>query len=205
MAATGAAPMRLALLAFALALWSAPARAAAPAALDAVAAALAREVGPPARGTPRAAPRGRTRARRPSPRRSRPRSTRRSPRRATRSRPHRAAASPSAAPARRGRTGCCGSAPGLVPGRREVAVVGELIPAWASFFLQRRPDARAVPPRIVQARASADPETLLLAREAAAAGAPFADDPDARARRRAASSRSPSASPASRGARPSWR
>jgi hypothetical protein len=63
---------------------------------------------------------------------------------------------------------------GLVPGRREIAVVGELIPAWASFFLQRRPEARAVPPRVVQARAAADPETLLLAREGRAAGAPFA-------------------------------
>jgi len=62
---------------------------------------------------------------------------------------------------------------GLVPGRREVALVGELIPAWASFFLQRHPDARAVPPRVVQARAPADPETLLLAREGRA-GAPFA-------------------------------
>jgi hypothetical protein len=63
---------------------------------------------------------------------------------------------------------------GLVPGRREIALVGELIPAWASFFLQRRPEARAVPPRVLQARAPADPETLLLAREGRAAGAPFA-------------------------------
>ncbi len=63
---------------------------------------------------------------------------------------------------------------GLVPGRRELAAVGELIPAWASFFLQRQPEARAIPPRVVQARAAADPETLLLAREAAPAGAPFA-------------------------------
>jgi hypothetical protein len=62
----------------------------------------------------------------------------------------------------------------LVPGRRELALVGELIPAWASFFLQRRPEARAIPPRIVQARAPADPGTLLLAREAPAPGAPFA-------------------------------
>jgi hypothetical protein len=63
---------------------------------------------------------------------------------------------------------------GLVPGHREMALVGELIPAWASFFLQRRPEARAVPPRVVQARAAADPETLLLAREGRPAGAPFA-------------------------------
>jgi hypothetical protein len=63
---------------------------------------------------------------------------------------------------------------GLVPGRREIALVAELIPAWASFFLQRRPEARAVPPLVLQARAPADPETLLLAREGRAAGAPFA-------------------------------
>ncbi len=61
-----------------------------------------------------------------------------------------------------------------MPGRREVALVGELIPAWASFFLQRSPGARAVPPRLVQARAPADPETLLLGREGRPAGAPFA-------------------------------
>ena len=63
---------------------------------------------------------------------------------------------------------------GLVPGRRELAAVGELIPAWASFFLQRRPDARAIPPRVVQARAAADPETLLLAHESSAPNAAFA-------------------------------
>jgi hypothetical protein len=63
---------------------------------------------------------------------------------------------------------------GVVPGRRDLAAVGELIPAWASFFLQRRPDARAIPPRIVQASAPADAETLLLAREARAPGLPFA-------------------------------
>jgi hypothetical protein len=54
---------------------------------------------------------------------------------------------------------------GLVPGRRELALVGEVIPAWDSFFLQRRPGARARPPRLVQARGPADPETLLLGRE----------------------------------------
>jgi hypothetical protein len=63
---------------------------------------------------------------------------------------------------------------GLVPGRPELALVAEVIPAWASFFLQRRPGARALPPRLVQARAPADPETLLLAREARPAGAPIA-------------------------------
>lgn len=63
---------------------------------------------------------------------------------------------------------------GLVPGRRELAAVGELIPAWASFFLQRQPEARAIPPRMAQGRAPADPETLLLAREPSAAGAPLA-------------------------------
>jgi hypothetical protein len=52
--------------------------------------------------------------------------------------------------------------------------VGELIPAWASFFLQRQPEARAIPPRIVQGHAAADPETLLLAREPSTAGAPLA-------------------------------
>jgi hypothetical protein len=51
--------------------------------------------------------------------------------------------------------------------------VGELIPAWASFFLQRQPEARAIPPRLVQGRAPADAETLLLAREPSAAGAPL--------------------------------
>jgi hypothetical protein len=63
---------------------------------------------------------------------------------------------------------------GLVPGGGEVALVGDLIPAWASFFQQRRPEARAIPPRVVQARAPVDPETRLLAREERRAGAPFA-------------------------------
>jgi hypothetical protein len=63
---------------------------------------------------------------------------------------------------------------GLVPGARELALVGELVPAWSSFFLQRRPEARAVPPRVVQARAAADPETLVVAREGRPAGSPFA-------------------------------
>lgn len=63
---------------------------------------------------------------------------------------------------------------GLVPGRREVALVGEVIPTWDSFFLQRRPGARAQPPRLVQARRPADPETLLLGREERPPGSPFA-------------------------------
>jgi len=63
---------------------------------------------------------------------------------------------------------------GLVPGRREVALVGEVIPTWDSFFLQRRPGARAQPPRLVQARRPADPETLLLGREDRPPGSPFA-------------------------------
>jgi hypothetical protein len=53
---------------------------------------------------------------------------------------------------------------GLAPGRPEIALVGELVPTWASFFLQRRPGARPAAPRVVQARVPADPETLLLAR-----------------------------------------
>ena len=62
----------------------------------------------------------------------------------------------------------------LVPGRRELGAVAELVPTWASFFLQQRPGARAVPPRLVQARVEADGATLLLARTARPAGAPFA-------------------------------
>jgi len=63
---------------------------------------------------------------------------------------------------------------GLVPGRRELGAVAELVPTWPSFFLQRQPGAHAVPPRVVQARVPADPETTLLARETRPAGAPFA-------------------------------
>jgi hypothetical protein len=63
---------------------------------------------------------------------------------------------------------------GLVPGRRELALVAEVIPAWPSFFQQRRAGARAIPPRLVSARAAADAEALLLAREGRPAGAPFA-------------------------------
>ncbi len=88
--------------------------------------------------------------------------------------PHRSAGDPEAAARRGGQDFLLHVRAGLVPGGREVALVGELVPAWASFFLQRRPDARAVPPRVLQAREAADPETLLLAREARSASAPFA-------------------------------
>ena len=63
---------------------------------------------------------------------------------------------------------------GLVPGRPEVALVAELIPTWDSFFLQHQPGTRARPPRLVQARRPADPETLLLGREERPPGSPFA-------------------------------
>lgn len=63
---------------------------------------------------------------------------------------------------------------GLVPGRPELAAAAEVVPAWPSFFLQRRPGARAVPPRLLEVRVAADAGTLLLAREARPAGGPFA-------------------------------
>lgn len=88
--------------------------------------------------------------------------------------PHRGGAEPEGAARAAGQDWLLRVRGGLVPGRRELAAVGELIPAWASFFLQRRPGARALPPRLVQARAAADPETLLLGREARPTGAPFA-------------------------------
>lgn len=88
--------------------------------------------------------------------------------------PHRGAAEAEGAARAAGQDWLLRVRAGLVPGRRELALVGELIPAWPSFFLQRRPEARAVPPRVVQTRAAADPETLLLAREGRPAGAPFA-------------------------------
>ena len=172
MAATGAAPMRLALLVFSLALWSVPARAAASAALDAVASDLAREVGPPLEG--RRALLLAVDARAPA--LAAPLETALDAALSAQGyavTPHRGG-EPERSARAAGQDWLLRVRAGLVPGRREVAVVGELIPAWASFFLQRRPDARAVPPRIVQARAPADPETLVLAREAAAAGAPFA-------------------------------
>jgi hypothetical protein len=61
----------------------------------------------------------------------------------------------------------------VVPGRRELALSAEVIATWPSFFLQRRPAARAVPPRLVQLRAPADAETLALARAARGAPAPL--------------------------------
>jgi hypothetical protein len=63
---------------------------------------------------------------------------------------------------------------GLVPGRRELAAVAEVVPAWSSFFLQRRPGARAIAPRLLEAHVAADAGTLLLGREGRPAGAPFA-------------------------------
>jgi hypothetical protein len=88
--------------------------------------------------------------------------------------PLRGAADPEAAARAGGQDWLLRVQAGLVPGRRELALVGELVPMWASFFLQRHPGARAIPPRLVQARADADPETLLLGREGRRAGAPFA-------------------------------
>jgi hypothetical protein len=63
---------------------------------------------------------------------------------------------------------------GLVPGGSALVLAGDLVPTWASFFQQRRPEARAVPPRVVQARVAADDETRLLARAERPGGAPFA-------------------------------
>jgi hypothetical protein len=61
-----------------------------------------------------------------------------------------------------------------VSGGDALVLAGELVPTWASFFLQRRPAARAIPPRVVQARVAADAETRLVARERRPPGAPFA-------------------------------
>jgi hypothetical protein len=88
--------------------------------------------------------------------------------------PHRGGAEPEGAARAAGQDWLLRVRAGLVPGERELALVGELIPAWASFFLQRHPDARALPPRLVQGHAAADGETLLLGREAPPPGAPFA-------------------------------
>src|SRR6266508_1215590 len=164
--------MRLALLA--LALCTAPARAAVPGALPAAADALAREVGPPAEGR-RAlllVVEARAAALRAPLETALDAALSAQGYAVTR---HRAGGDPEASARAGGQDWLLRVRAGLVPGRRELALVGELIPAWASFFLQRRPDARAVPPRIVQARAAADPETLLLAREVSPAGAPFAE------------------------------
>src|SRR5512138_1032816 len=160
---------RLAVLA--LAALASAARAAPPPALARVADALASEVGPPPEGRralllavePRgAAP-------------SRPVESALAAALAARGyavSPHRSAEDAEAVARRAGQDWLLRVRAGIVGG--EVALVGEVIPTWTSFFLQRRPDARALPPRLVQARAPADPETRLLAREARPPGAPFA-------------------------------
>lgn len=171
--------MRLSVLAAVLAAAAGPAAAAAPPALDAVATGLAREVGPPVEG-----------------RRTLILSVEASPPALASSLETAVGAALSAAgyavlPARGGGDAEAAARAagqdwllrvrgGLVPGRLELAAVGELIPAWASFFLQARPGARAIRPRIVEGRAPADPETLLLARDPAAAAAPLAVRPLAR-------------------------
>jgi hypothetical protein len=165
--------MRLALLALALAPCAAPARAAAPPALPAAADALAREVGPPLEGRRALLLDVETRAAA----LAAPLETALEASLAAQGyavTPHRSGSEPEGAARAGGHEWLLRVRAGLVPGRRELALVGELIPAWASFFLQRRPGARAIPPRLVQARAAADLETLLLAREAPPAGAPFA-------------------------------
>lgn len=163
--------MRLALLA--LTLTAGPALARAAPALDAVAAALAREVGPPAEG--RRALLLEVEARGPA--LASPLETALAGALAGAGyavTPARGAGDAELRARASGQDWLLRVRAGLVPGRRELAAVGELIPAWASFFLQRQPEARAVPPRIVSGRAAADPETLLLAREAAPAGGPAA-------------------------------
>jgi hypothetical protein len=60
--------------------------------------------------------------------------------------------------------------PARGPPGGEIALVGELVPTWSSFFLQRRPGVPPAAPRMVQARAPVDPETLLLARPIAERG-----------------------------------
>lgn len=164
--------MRLAVL-LAVALGAAPARSAPPPAAAAAAGALAREVGPPAEG--RRSLRLEVDARAPALRR-----TVESALDAALSgqgyavTPHRGTGDAEAAARAAGQDWLLRVRAGLVPGGAEVALVGDLIPAWTSFFQQRRPEARAIPPRVVQARAPADGETRLLAREERPAGAPFA-------------------------------
>jgi hypothetical protein len=165
--------VRLAVIALVvLAAGAAPARAAPPA-LAAAAEALAREVGPPAEGRRALLLQVETRA----PALRAPLETALDAALAARGyavTPQRTTGDAEASARGGGQDWLLRVRAGLVPGRAELALVGELIPAWASFFLQRHPAARAIPPRIVQARAPADPETLLLAREAAPPGAPFA-------------------------------
>ncbi len=167
--------MRLAVLALAAAAAAAapPARAAPPPGVVAAAGALASEVGPPPEG--RRAMRLSVEA--PATALARTLETALDAALSARGyavAPHRGPSDAEAAARAGGQDWLLRVRAGLVPGGREVALVGDLIPAWASFFQQRSPDARAIPPRVVQARAPADAETLLLAREARPAGAPFA-------------------------------
>jgi hypothetical protein len=164
--------MRLALVALA-ALAAGPARAAPPSAVVAAAVALAGEVGSPAEG--RRALLLAVEARAPA--LALTLETALDAALAARGyavTPHRGAAEPEGAARAAGQDWLLRVRAGLVPGAGELALVGELIPAWPSFFLQRRPGARAIPPRVVQARAAADPGTLLLGREERPPGAPFA-------------------------------
>jgi hypothetical protein len=164
--------MRLAVPLLAAAVAALPARAAPPPAAVAAAGALAREVGPPPEG--RRALRLAVEAQAPALAR-----TLETALDAALSSlgyavtPHRGPVEPEAAARAAGQDWLLQVRAGLVAGGSEVALVGDVIPAWASFFQQRRPEARAIPPRVVQARAPADPETRLLAREVRRTGAPF--------------------------------
>jgi hypothetical protein len=157
----------------AAALAARPARAAPPPAAVAVAAALAKEVGPP--------PQGRRSLRlaveAPAPALARTVETALDAALSAQGyavTPHRGDADPEAAARAAGQEWLLRVRAGLVPGGAEVALVADLVPAWPSFFQQRRPEARAIPPRVVQARAPADAETRLLAREERRGDAPFA-------------------------------
>jgi hypothetical protein len=164
--------MRLAFL-LAAALAAIPARAAPPPAAVAAAGALAREVGPPLEG--RRALRLAVEA--PTPALARTLETALDAALSARGyavTPHRGPGDAEAAARAGGQDWLLRVRAGLVPGGGEVALAGDLVPAWASFFQQRRPEARAIPPRVVQARAPADPETRLLARVEPRAGAAFA-------------------------------
>src|SRR5512133_1118940 len=146
--------MRLAVL-LAAALGAIPARAAPPPTAVAAASALAKDVGPPPEG--RRSLRLEVDARAPALRR-----TVESALDAALSiagyavTPHRGPGDAEAAARAAGQDWLLRVRAGLVPGGAEVALVGDLIPAWTSFFQQRRPEARAIPPRVVQARAPAD-------------------------------------------------
>jgi hypothetical protein len=165
--------MRLALLGLLPLLAAAPEGAASPPALVAVAEALAREIGPPPEGRRAMLLAVGTRA----PELALPVETALTAALAGQGyavTPHREGTDPEEAARAAGQEWLVRVRAGLVPGRPEIILVGEVIPAWTSFFLQRRPGARAIPPRVVQARSPADPETALLARERRAPGAPFA-------------------------------